>query len=467
MSAGEAFRDTVPAGRSGENVARTDVAARINRLPPSPYFLRLVGKVSLIGLFEFYDLFLVAYVAAALLQARFLTAAELPYFVASGFAGMFFGTTLFGRIADRTGRRNGITYSLLLYSAFTLAAAFSPDATWLIALRFLAGIGIGAQLVTIDAYVTEMTPRTHRGFYIAFSQVITFLAVPLVAVLAYLLVPRHFGMAGWRYVVLVGGLGAALVWWQRRHIPESARWLEAHGEPRAAEVTVLAMEAAVQREQGKPLPPAEPVPPEERSGRAFAELWSATYRGRTAMLMAFQLLQTLGFYGFASWVPVLLLHEGVTIVHSLEYTFIIAIANPFGPVLAMVTAERVQRKHLIVSAAVLIAVAGLAFSQARSAALIIVLGILITLLNNAFSAYFHSYQAELYPTRIRATGVGFTYSWSRLSAVFTSFLIAYLLAHFGTTGVFVAISAAMLLVAVVIGGFGPRTNRQPLEVLAR
>lgn len=444
-----------------------DVAARINRMPPSPYFLRLVGKISMIGLFEFYDLFLVAYVAAALIHDHFITAAQLPYFVASGFAGMFLGTTLFGRVSDRFGRRNGITYSLLIYSAFTIAAAFSPNADWLLALRFLAGIGIGAQLVTIDAYVTEMTPRTHRGFYIAFSQVITFLAVPVVAVLSYLLVPTHLGMAGWRYVVLVGGLGAVLVWWQRRHIPESARWQESQGDLTGAEAQVAAMEQVVAREQGRPLPPPQPVPGEARGRRAFAELWSREYRGRTTMLVVFQLVQTLGFYGFASWVPVLLLHEGVTIVHSLEYTFIIAIANPFGPVVAMFTAERIQRKHLIVGSAVLIAVAGLAFSQARSAALIISLGILITLLNNAFSAYFHSYQSELYPTRIRATGVGFTYSWSRFSAVFTSFFIAYLLTNFGTTGVFTAISVAMLTVAVVIGGFGPRTNRQPLEALAR
>ena len=80
---------------------------------------------------------------------------------------------------------------------------------------------------------------------------------------------------------------------------------------------------------------------------------------------------------------------------------------------------------------------------------------------------YHTYQSELYPTRIRARAVGFVYSWSRLSTVFSSFVIALFLRNYGTVGVFIFIACSMLMVCLLIGGFGPRTARRPLEEIAR
>ena len=184
------------------------------------------------------------------------------------------------------------------------------------------------------------------------------------------------------------------------------------------------------------------------------------------MLLVFNLFQTIGFYGFAAWVPTLLVSEGITLLHSLLYTFVIALFNPIGPIIGMIMSDRWQRKWQIVVVALAIATFGIIFSLMRIPALIIVVGIIITLLNNWFSSLFHSYQAELYPTRIRATGVGFTYSWSRLSSVFIGFIIVALLKAFGIVGVFAFISFAMLVVAIVIGGFGPYTNRRNLEEIS-
>ena len=110
-------------------------------------------------------------------------------------------------------------------------------------------------------------------------------------------------------------------------------------------------------------------------------------------------------------------------------------------------------------AALGIAVFGLLFSQQRSAAGVIIFGILITFSNNWLSYSFHAYQTELYPTRIRAQAVGFVYSWSRFSAIFSGFIIAFFLGRYGTLGVFGFIAAAMLIVIIVIGAFGPETTR--------
>jgi putative MFS transporter len=110
---------------------------------------------------------------------------------------------------------------------------------------------------------------------------------------------------------------------------------------------------------------------------------------------------------------------------------------------------------------------GLAFAQMRVAALLIVFGALVTLANNIMSFSFHAYQAELYPTRIRALGVGFVYSFSRLSTVFSAFVIAFFLDRFGVFGVFALIAASMMVVALAIGGFGPRTRNLSLESISR
>jgi len=103
---------------------------------------------------------------------------------------------------------------------------------------------------------------------------------------------------------------------------------------------------------------------------------------------------------------------------------------------------------------------------AQSAIGIIAAGILVTLSNNVLSYSFHAYQAELYPTRIRSQAVGFVYSWSRFSTIFTGFIIAFMLGHYGVTGVFVFIASAMILVFLIIAIFGPETTGRRLEEIA-
>ena len=106
---------------------------------------------------------------------------------------------------------------------------------------------------------------------------------------------------------------------------------------------------------------------------------------------------------------------------------------------------------------------GLLFSRQRAALWIVVLGIAITLTNNLLSYSYHAYQAEVFPTAIRTTAVGFVYSFSRISTVFTSFLIAYFSLHYGNPGVFVFIAVSMLIAASAIAFFGPPTHRRTLE----
>jgi putative MFS transporter len=196
------------------------------------------------------------------------------------------------------------------------------------------------------------------------------------------------------------------------------------------------------------------------------EMWSPAYRGRTIMLVIYNLFQTVGYYGFSSWVPTLLISQGIEVTKSLTYTFIIAIAAPVGPLIGVFFADRFERKWQIAWAAAGIAAFGLLFAQQTGATGVIVCGLLITLCNNWMSFSFHAYQAELYPTRIRAQAVGFVYSWSRFSAIFSGFIIAFFLGRYGTIGVFGVIAGAMAVVCIVIGGFGPAVTGRRLEAIA-
>ena len=461
------------------------IAERIERLPLGSFHRRFIGLVSLGNFFDLYDIFIVAYIGAALQQSGFLSLRQFAFFVAAGFLGMFVGTVVFGMGSDRMGRRSAFILLLLIYSVFTFADAFAVSAGWLIGLRFFAGIGIGAEIVVVDTYVTEVVPSYARGKYVAITQVVGFCAVPVAAVLSRLLVPTHFWMSGWRWVMVIGASGALLTWWFRRRLPESPRWLESRERLAEANAIVSGLEmesfsprrsgawrvTSGEKKEGQRIN-AEGTEnagsTEKNRGKekgSFGELWRRPYLSRTVMLVIFQALQTIGFYGFANWAPTFLLKRGVSLLHSLEYTMLIALVSPIGPVLGAWTSDRLERKWTIVVLALLVAVLGIGFGNSLAPVAVVVFGALLTLANYWFSAAFHAYQSELFPTRLRGTGVGFTYSWSRLSAAFTSILIGVVLVH-GVPAVFAMLAVAMGLVACVVAVMGPRTNRMVLEEIS-
>jgi putative MFS transporter len=162
----------------------------------------------------------------------------------------------------------------------------------------------------------------------------------------------------------------------------------------------------------------------------------------------------------------MLVKQGITLTNTLLYTFLIAIAAPFGPLLAGIFADKLERKWQIVGCAAMVAISGTLFGQTTFVPALIFFGVLLTLSNNTMSFAFHTYQAELYPTRVRALAIGFVYSWSRLSVVFSAFVIGFILERFGVAAVFLFISGAMLVVIAAIGIMGPKTNGIALELIS-
>ncbi|PVX83097.1 MFS transporter [Paraburkholderia unamae] len=465
-------------GYAAANASAAEINARIDRLPATRTIWTLVLLLAMGGWFEFYDLFFTAYVGPGLVKsglystttASFFGFSGLGAFVAASFAGLFIGTFCLTGLADRYGRRTMFTASLLWYSVATCIMALQTSAPSINLWRLIAGIGVGVELVTIDTYVSELVPKHMRGRAFAFVHLVQYTAVPAVALLAWWFVPRApLGFDGWRWVVMFGALGALIAWAIRRRVPESARWLAQRGRTEEAAGVLAKLEAKIEAQYGRPLPaPAvEPAAPQATTKARFAEIWQPPYRRRTITLLVFNLFQAIGFYGFASWVPTLLVSKGVTVTHSLLYSFVIAASNPFGPLLGMVIADRIERKTLVVLSALAIAVCGTLFAMQTTAAMLMFLGVLITLGGTLLSVGYHAYQVELFPTRMRATAVGFVYSMSRLSAMFSGFMIAFALRHFGVPGVFALITGAMIVVMAAIGIFGPRTKNRALDDISR
>jgi MFS transporter, putative metabolite:H+ symporter len=458
---------------AGNNPA--EITARIDRLPPCWAVWRLVVLLSLGAFFEMYDLFQTAYVSPGLISSGIFRAAgkglfgltDQATFAAATFAGLFAGTILFGSVADRFGRRPIFTLSMLWYTVANVAMGLQHTNVGVDLWRFISGLGIGVEIVTIDAYISEFAPRHLRGRAFAVNQCVQFLAIPSVALASWILVPRApLGVTGWRWVVFLGALGAIAVWFIRRSIPESPRWLAQQGRLEEAGEAISQIEARVEAEIRHPL--SEPVvgPSEMPGAGKFSEIWEPPYGGRTVMLIVFNFFQTIAFYGFGNWVPAIMASKGANVTNSLQYSAIIAVVYPIGPLLCTLFADKFERKWQIVAAAIGTASFGLLFARQTATAWLISLGMLITLSNNLLSYSYHAYQAELFPTRIRARAIGFVYSWSRLSTMFTSFMIAFFLENFGTKGVFAFIAVSMLMVILSVGLFGPRTNNLALEEIS-
>jgi putative MFS transporter len=181
------------------------------------------------------------------------------------------------------------------------------------------------------------------------------------------------------------------------------------------------------------------------------------------MFMVFNFCQAFGFYGFANWVPTLLVEKGITVTKSLEYSFIVAFAYPIAPLLAASFADKLERKWIICGACGAIILFGAAFSQLTAPALLILSGVLLTAANMTMSYAYHAYQTEVFPTAIRARASGIVYSMSRVSAMFSGFIVAHMLKVGGVGGVFGLITSAMILVIIVIATFGPNVRGKPLD----
>ncbi|KAA8880635.1 MFS transporter [Nocardia colli] len=406
---------------------------RLDELPVRPIHRKLVVLVGAGLFFDLYELFLAGTVTGVLKQEMRLSVFQLSGIVGSAFAGQFLGALVIGRLSDVFGRRRMFMVNIALYSGFTLLGAFSPNIAFLMATRVLAGLGIGAEMTVSDTYLSEVVPPQVRGRMIAMAYTIGFCAVPTVGFLARWLVPlRPFGIDGWRWLFVIGGLGAAVVVVARRSMPESPHWLARQGKK------------------------ADVLP--------FRAIMRPPYRARTSLFSAVMILEVFGYYGFGALVVLVLDRKGFEVVTALRYLTIAYLGYPLGSLLAIPLMERFERKHLVMGTASLMALLGLIFGFATGVPLILLSGGLFTLTSNVFSDAIHTYLPESFPTAVRGTASGATYSLSKVStALLPFFLLPLLDRPNGPALVFSVIAVALLAMVTLIGIWGPVTGRRALD----
>lgn len=462
------------------------LTARLDRLPMTRSLWIMAVLLSFGGFFDGYAIGLIGALSPGLFKAEIFTPTTAGFFGIEGFAVFvsalflgFFVVTLFGSfIADRIGRRSIFAYSLLWFGIANFIMAWCSAPYTVSFWRFVSALGVGLELVTVDAYLSELVPKKSRGSAFALLQAMSAIAFLVTYFLSWKLTPlTPFGLIlnvgahgpvaqGWRWVAWIGSIAAVVIWWIRLGIPESPRWLAQQGRQAEAERVMAEIERKVQADYGQPLP--EPGPPqyqEVRKGR-FMELFSPAYLKRTIMLILFNFFQTVGFYGFVAWTPTLLKARGINLTDTLMYSTIINVAAVIFPFLVMSFADTIERKWHVCLSCVAIGVFGVWFGNADGSFALIILGAIMAMSAQWLSYALHNYQAELYPTRIRARGVGFVYSWSRLSGILTPFFIAYFLHHYGTNGVFVFVAMCMAVVILSVAVLGPKTNRMEVEAIA-
>jgi putative MFS transporter len=468
MSDGAGTPAATPAsGQTGTAAERALVAARLNRLPITGLHRFLVIVVGLATFFDLYDLFLAGTLSTVLHNDFALSTADLKPLLASAFVGAFIGALTLGRLADRLGRRNAFLFTLSVYSLFTLIGAFSTNVWMLVICRFFAGIGIGGELPLADAYLADLLPAARRGAATAWAYTVGFCGVPVAGFLARGIAQQApLGLAGWRWLFIVGGVGAIVVWALRSRLPESPRWLAAVGRTEEADAVLTRFEERARAEgRSLPEPDTSGVPTPQQSA-SISILLHAPWQRRTAMLYVFQILQAFGYYGFGTLVPIVLAAKGFSVTSSLTFVALSFLGYPIGSALSIPIIERMQRKWLIVASAIGMALFGLLFGFATAPATIIVFGFCYTAISNLFSNAFHTYQGELFPTLLRATAAGSAYSLSRLATAVMPYVLVAALTAWGSGGMFGVVAVAMLILVVDVAVLGPNTTGRALEETA-
>lgn len=449
---------------SGGVPVELHVSVRLDRLPVATRSHRVWAALLCAAfVFELADLNTFAYAAPGLRQYWGASVGSIGWVTSAAFLGMFVGALVGGRIADRLGRRWALIGATVCYSLFSLLSALAPNMAVLGVFRVLTGVGMEAMTVVGLIYVAEMFPARIRGRYQALILAVGLIGIPAMSWFARLVVPS--GPAGWRWVFVLGGAGilAALV--MVRRLPESVRWQEAHGLTGPAAARVDRLEAEARDQTGEPLPPVGAAPRLEEPGR-LAELFVGRYRSRTVLLAAVWVFGILSFYGFNAWVPTLLAEKGYSVVQSLTYAAILSLGAVPGALVAWPMIDRWERKFVLLGLETGLAVLVLVYGFVANLPVILVTGFLVTLLLQTQTAFLYTYTPEVFPTRLRGVGTGFTNGLGRLAGAGGGALVAALFSAWGYSAVFVYVAACMVLMGGLVGIFGPRTTGRPLASIA-
>lgn len=434
---------------------------RLDALPLSGFHRRMLWLIAAGMFFDSFDITLAGSVLGALVHTGMSNLTLNGYFISSTFIGMAIGGTLAGLLGDRFGRRFTYQANLLVFGLASVAAGFATSMPWLIALRLVMGIGLGAEIVVGYSTLIEMTPPQHRGRYSALLALVTNSALFVSSLAGYFLIP----LWGWRSMFFISGAGALVVWVARKSMPESPRWLAAEGRIEEAERIVTRIEESVHGEGYRPpavthaSEPAQAAPP-------LSVLFSRAVRARTLVGTTISVVIGIAIYSFVTWVPTFLLKQGLSLSSSLGYSMVMSLGGPVGAGIGVLCADRFGRRRCIAVASLLGAAMGASYALSTSPLMASVIGFLLfcclyTIVALAVACYI----PELFGTRYRLRGNGFCAVLGRIASFCAPGITVLLYEAGGIRYVAFSVAALLVLQAVVVRAFGIETRSQSLEVI--
>lgn len=437
---------------------RPPAAVRLDRLPIAGFHRDIVRLLAYVFFFELGDLNSFAFAAPGVRAEWQLSLSTIGTITSAAFVGMFVGATTGGWFSDRVGRKRALIVTTLWYSTFSLMNAFAWNIPSLITTRLLTGVGLSSMTVIAMTYISEMFPARSRGGYQARILMIGLCGIPATAYVARFLIP--VAPWGWRAVFVWGALAIFFPLFANR-LEESPRWFEHQGRLDDADAAMTRIERRVRDEIGE-LPPLAPGwnPTIVRPGSLRELAASGSFR-RALLLIAVWSFQTLGIYGFLTWVPTLLVERGFSIVNSLQQSSAISIGAVPGAWIGELISDRWERKALIAIVALVIAGLGMSYGFSNSTVPIVIFGFLVAAGQQVFASLLYAYTPECFPTEVRNTGAGLAYGGGRLANASGPVIVAFLFAHYGYASVFEYIAACWAMVAILVS-FGPRTKGRML-----
>src|SRR5229473_2652587 len=319
-------------GDNALNESELSILRRVERLPFGRFHWRLLWMGGLGYTFDAMDGAMIAFILPAVRAQWALTSEQTGVLGSSAMVGYLFGAFFAGALGDLIGRRTVMMYALAIYSLATLVAAFASNWQFLFWWRVIASFGTGAESAIIAPFLSEFVQKKHRGRFVGSLSGFFSFGFVFAALLGYFVVPSF--PDGWRVVQVITALPIVMLLWWRRALPESPRWLMQRGRSAEAEAEVARMEAEVIHSGYKDVPPLESVEVPAagvRQGGTFlrnlAALFGPGMVRTTLMLWLLWITITFSYYGFFTWIPTLLVKQGMTITKSFGYSIIIYLAQ--------------------------------------------------------------------------------------------------------------------------------------------
>lgn len=427
---------------------------RLDALPFTKAHGRLLVGSGVGWALDAMDVGLVSFVLAQLAVQWQLGNTELSWIASAGFLGMAIGATLGGLLADRVGRRHVFAITLLIFGIATGASALAWGLGVLIVLRFVVGLGLGAELPVASTLMSEFAPPRIRGRIIVFLEAFWAIGWIAAALIGYLVVPTSDD--GWRWALAIGALPAVYAAIVRSRLPESVRFLESRGRHREAELVVREFEASAGLVS--PEEPASAAPVDDTAAapglparERLRGLWSPTHRRDTGALWIVWFCVNFSYYGAFIWIPTILVASGFSLVRSFGFTLIITLAQLPGYAVSAWLIEAWGRKQTLATFLAGSAVSAVLFGTATTEPMIIVFGMCLSFCNLGAWGALYATTPELYPTVLRATGAGWAAGVGRIASIIAPLSVPALL--LGGHGLLFSVFAAFFVVAAVAALF--------------